>query len=73
MEAHQGFLIKDVGGDEEFEAAVRYAEALGVLRDRFDDRGWFFVSRMEQMGQYFKQQSARRREMGTRMDATMGR
>ena len=73
MEAHQGYLIKDVGGAEEYEKAVKYAEALGVLRERFDAKGWFFVSRMEQMGAYFKQVSQRRRAMGTRMDATMGR
>lgn len=73
MTAHQGFLIKDVGSVEDYEAAVKYAEALGVLKERFPARGWFFVSRMEQMGAYFKQQSARRREMATRMDTTMGR
>ena len=74
MTAHAGYLIKDVGGGEEYEQAVKYAEALGVLKERFDGRGWFFVSRMEQMGQYFRQVGAKRkREMGTRMDGVMGR
>ena len=54
MTTWPGFLIKDVGSKEEYEAAVQYAEALGVLRKEFRSRGWFFVSRMDQMGHYFR-------------------
>jgi transcription initiation factor TFIIH subunit 4 len=61
MKAHEGFLIKDVGSAEEFEQAVRYAEALGVLKKQFPERGWFFVSRMDQMGTYFKNAAARKK------------
>lgn len=62
MDIHTGFLIKDVGSPEDYERAVRYADALGVLKKEFRNKGWFFVSRMDQMSTYFKGLSARRRE-----------
>jgi transcription initiation factor TFIIH subunit 4 len=62
MTTHSGFLIKDVGSSEDYEKAVRYAEALGVLKKEFKNKGWFFVSRMDQMSAYFKNLSMRRRE-----------
>jgi len=62
MTTHTGFLIKDVGGPEDYDRAVRYAEALGVLKKEFRNKGWFFVSRMDQMSAYFKNLNARRRE-----------
>jgi transcription initiation factor TFIIH subunit 4 len=62
MEIHAGFLIKDVGSAEDYERAVRYADALGVLKKEFRNKQWFFVSRMDQMSTYFKGLSARRRE-----------
>lgn len=62
MDVHSGFLIKDVGSAEDYERAVRYADALGVLKKEFRNKGWFFVSRMDQMSTYFKGLSARRRE-----------
>lgn len=62
MVANQGFLIKDVGSAEDYERAVRYAEALGVLKKEFRAKGWFFVSRMDQMSSYFKNLAARRKE-----------
>jgi transcription initiation factor TFIIH subunit 4 len=62
MDSHTGFLIKDVGSPEDYERAVRYADAVGVLKKEFRNKGWFFVSRMDQMSTYFKGQSARRRE-----------
>lgn len=62
MTSWKGFLIKDVGGPEEYEKAVQYAEALGVLRKEFRSRGSFFVSRMDQLTGYFKAQAQRRRE-----------
>ncbi len=62
MTAWKGYLIRDVGSQEDYEKAVQYAEALGVLRKEFRSKGWFFVTRMDQMSAYFKNQSARRRE-----------
>lgn len=62
MTTHSGFLIKDVGSTEDYEKAVRYAEALGVLKKEFKNKGWFFVSRMDQMSAYFKNLAIRRRE-----------
>lgn len=61
MTAWKGYLIKDVGSQQEYDKAVQYAEALGVLRKEFRSKGWFFVARMDQMGVYFKNQAARRR------------
>ena len=63
MTAWKGFLIRDVGSREEYEKAVQYAEALGVLRKEFRSRGSFFVTRMDQMGVYFKNQALRRRQL----------
>jgi len=62
MTTYSGFLIKDVGGPEDYDKAVRYAEALGVLKKEFKNKGWFFVSRMDQMSAYFRNLHARRRE-----------
>ncbi|QIW95023.1 hypothetical protein AMS68_000541 [Peltaster fructicola] len=62
MTAWRGYLIKDVGSQEDYDRAVQYADALGILRKEFRTRGSFFVSRMEQMGVYFKNQAQRRRE-----------
>ncbi|KAF2769607.1 RNA polymerase II transcription initiation protein [Teratosphaeria nubilosa] len=61
MTSFPGFLIRDVGSAEEFEKAVAYAEALGILRKTFPKRGWFFVSRMEQMQAWFRTQAARKK------------
>jgi transcription initiation factor TFIIH subunit 4 len=62
MTTFPGFLIKDVGTLEDYERAVKYADAIGVLKKQFPHKGWFFVSRMDQMGEYFKKLSARRKE-----------
>lgn len=61
MTAWRGYLIRDVGSEEEYERAVRYAEALGVLRKEFRSKGCFFVSRMDQMAAYFKNQAQRKK------------
>lgn len=61
MTTWKGYYIKDVGTEEEYIKAVEYAEALGVLRQRFDVKKAFFVGRMDQMQGYFKQQAERRR------------
>ncbi|KAK5701391.1 RNA polymerase II transcription factor B 52 kDa subunit [Elasticomyces elasticus] len=76
-----GFLIKDVGSPEDFEKAVAYAEALGVLKKSFGAAGgdgvgkgrqWFFVTRMDQMSGYFKAQAGRRKEERERRERELG-
>ena len=64
MTSWQGFLIKmDAGGaQEDYDKAVAYAEALGVLRKEFRGKGYFFVSRMEQMASYFRAQALRKKQ-----------
>ncbi|KAI7461922.1 TFIIH and nucleotide excision repair factor 3 complexes subunit [Hortaea werneckii] len=60
MTATKGFLIYELANSEEYERAVKYAEALGVLRKEFRSKGSFFVSRMDQMKVYFRNVSARK-------------
>jgi transcription initiation factor TFIIH subunit 4 len=62
MTTWQGFLIKDLATEEDYEKAVAYAEALGVLRKEFRAKRMFFVTRMEQMGTYFKSVAARKKQ-----------
>ncbi|KAK5125860.1 hypothetical protein LTR85_012136 [Meristemomyces frigidus] len=69
MTAWRGYLIRDVGSAEEYEKAVAYAEALGVLRKEFKAKGSFFVTRMDQMSAYFKSQALRKREMNAQREA----
>lgn len=61
MTTWKGFYIKDTGSEEEYIKAVEYAEALGVLRQRFDSKRSFFVGRMDQMQGYFRQQAEKKR------------
>lgn len=61
MTTWKGYFIKETGSKEEYERAVEYAEALGVLRQRFDGKRAFFVGRMDQMQGYFKQLADRKR------------
>lgn len=62
MKASKGFLIRDVGGEDEYNAAAEHAETLGVLLWRDDARRWFFVSRFEMVQQYFKGVNQRRKD-----------
>jgi transcription initiation factor TFIIH subunit 4 len=64
MTSWQGFLIKMEAGStrEEYDKAVQYAEALGVLRKEFRTKGFFFVSRMEQMASYFRSQALKKKQ-----------
>lgn len=61
MTTWKGYYIRDCGSQEDYEKAVAYAKALGVLRQRFDAKRCFFVGRMDQMQGYFKQQAEKRR------------
>jgi transcription initiation factor TFIIH subunit 4 len=72
MTAWKGFLIKDVGSKEDYDKAVQYAEALGVLRKEFRSKGWFFVTRMDQMSVYFKNLAQRRRQEAAARAAQSG-
>ncbi|GAB7350560.1 hypothetical protein MBLNU459_g1138t1 [Dothideomycetes sp. NU459] len=60
MKATPGFLIRDVGTAEEYEKAVTYADTIGVLAWRDDKAGRFFVTKFDQMQQYFRAAAARR-------------
>jgi len=64
MKSNPGYLIRDVGVPKsgDYERAVKHAETLGVLVWRNDSREWFFVSRFEQVQQYFKAETARKKE-----------
>lgn len=63
MTAWEGYWIKDVGGSmEDYDKAVQYAEALGILIRDFRSKRCFFVSRMEQLILYFGAQVARRKK-----------
>lgn len=63
MKSTKGYLIRDVGGGEgEYERAVEYAEALGILVKEFRHKHSFFVTRMEQMSAYFNSLAQRRKE-----------
>lgn len=61
MTTWKGYYIKDCGSRDDYLKAVEYAEALGVLRQRFDAKMSFFVGRMDQMASYFKQQAERKK------------
>ncbi|KAK5107858.1 hypothetical protein LTR62_000618 [Meristemomyces frigidus] len=74
MKSWTGYLIKmdSGGGTEDYEKAVKYAEALGVLRKEFPAKGWFFVGRMDQMKGYFSGVAARKREEREKREAGFG-
>ncbi|TKA28416.1 hypothetical protein B0A50_03883 [Salinomyces thailandicus] len=61
MAGFPGYLIRGLEGEGEYERAVRYAEALGVLRREFKGRREFFVTRMDQMSGYFRGEAGRRK------------
>lgn len=62
MDATPGFLIKEFASKDEYQKAVAYAEALGVLKKDFPVKGWFFVTRMEQMKGFIVAQAQKRKE-----------
>lgn len=62
MKATPGFLIKEIGTTEEYEKAVTYADTIGVLVWRDDTGARFFVTKFDQMQQYFRAATARRKE-----------
>ncbi|PSK56022.1 hypothetical protein B9Z65_4900 [Elsinoe australis] len=74
MKATPGFLIRDVGapGSGEYERAVKHAETLGVLVWKDDKKAWFFVSRFEQVQQYFRAEAMRKKERAEGMGSGAG-
>lgn len=62
MKTTQGYLIRDMGTQDEYEKAALHADTLGILVWKDDRKGWIFVSRFEQMKQFFDTQKHRRRE-----------
>lgn len=49
MQATVGFMMKDFEKDDEYKAAVRYANEIGVLVWKSDRKKMFFVSRLDQV------------------------
>ncbi|KAG9674765.1 transcription factor Tfb2, partial [Aureobasidium melanogenum] len=62
MKATPGYLIREVGTQEEYLRAVQHADTIGVLIWQNDSKGIFFVTKFDQMQQYFKAIARRRRE-----------
>jgi transcription initiation factor TFIIH subunit 4 len=72
MTAWKGYLIKDIGTEDDYLKAVAYAEAIGVLRKEFRSKRMLFVTRFEQMGTYFKNLSARKKQELAAREAAAG-
>ncbi|ETN37902.1 uncharacterized protein HMPREF1541_07525 [Cyphellophora europaea CBS 101466] len=49
MTATVGFMMRDFDKDDEYRAAVRYADEIGVLVWKSDKKRMFFVSRLDQV------------------------
>lgn len=62
MTATAGFLIRDMGSREEYDKAVTHADTIGVLVWRNDEKWWFFVTKFDQMQQYFRAAAQRKKE-----------
>lgn len=74
MTSWPGYLIKMEAGNSraEYVEATKYAEALGVLRKEFPARGWFFVTRMDQLGKWFAAHNRRKKEEAAAAASTAG-
>ncbi|EME77221.1 uncharacterized protein MYCFIDRAFT_146475 [Pseudocercospora fijiensis CIRAD86] len=70
MTSTKGYLIREVGSKEDYEKAVQYAEALGILVKDFAHKQSFFVTRMDQMKIFFANQAQRRKEARERAEAS---
>ncbi|KXT09268.1 hypothetical protein AC579_2128 [Pseudocercospora musae] len=69
MTSTKGYLIREVGSKDDYEKAVQYAEALGILVKDFAHKQSFFVTRMDQMKIFFANQAQRRKEARERAEA----
>jgi transcription initiation factor TFIIH subunit 4 len=54
MKATPGFLFRDFDNEKDYESCRKYAEEVGVLLWHNDKKGWFFVTRVEQLRDYIK-------------------
>jgi transcription initiation factor TFIIH subunit 4 len=59
MQATPGFLLTQFPSEQEYKETVEYAEALGVLIWRNDEKHCFFASSVEQLSAYLRKKSAR--------------
>lgn len=59
MKAVPGFLMKDFETQKEYEGCAKYAEEVGVLVWKSDAKRMFFVTRVEQLRDYFKAKKIR--------------
>ena len=57
MKATGGFLFKDFATPAEYEGPCKYAEEIGVLIWKNDNKRMFFVTRHEQIASYLKSRS----------------
>lgn len=62
MTMWKGYMIRDLGSQDDYDKAVAYAEALGVLIKEFKDKREFFVTRMDQMATYFRTQAQKKKD-----------
>lgn len=62
MKATTGFLFKEFINQQQYEECLRYAEEIGVLVWKDERKGYFFVTRHEQIAGLLKRQAARRNE-----------
>lgn len=60
VETTQGFLMKEFGSQNEYLDVLGYADALGVLVWRNDEKRCFFVSQIEQITAYLKKKKDER-------------
>ncbi|KAL8630371.1 hypothetical protein Q9189_003931 [Teloschistes chrysophthalmus] len=64
MKTTGGFLFKDFASEKEYIGPCEYARDIGVLVWKNDKSKMFFVTRVEQIAAYLKNQRERRREGG---------
>ena len=62
MKATPGFLLKEFVSASEYENCRKYAEEIGVLIWRDDKKRMFFVSRLEQVAAFFKNNKSKKAE-----------
>lgn len=61
MQTTPGYLFRDFFDRKEFEEAARYADEVGVLVWRNDQKQFFFATRVEQLSKFIANRSEKRR------------
>jgi transcription initiation factor TFIIH subunit 4 len=59
VEVNNGYLMKEFSNDAEYRDLVRYAESLGVLVWKNDEKKIFHIDRIEQMMSYLQRKNRR--------------